>query len=378
MINQTDYQNILQFANRLIMDNLRQEGTADFIRNTLNRVSEYFGLDAVCMASLSNSGAKTVPSNFVTGQVGYAFIQKFLTIYRSSPGLLDLSSDLFWLGGRTDYKKGILYQEVLRPFGYSDMILQFIRSENSENYLSCMLYLTEKQPFKAETTELLEAIRQPLANAHLDNINTNRLLARIGRLSDTMDYFPVGILYISADHKILRTNEIARQYFADFGITDPCLYDTFFTDNIYTYYMRTVRSRNASLPLRVGNYLFSVSPITSIIDSSCPAYRIFDSELSRYEDRNLLLGSIDDAVACVYIIYSEQQQVQFSTAGLSTMGLTGREVETTEYVAKGMNNTEIAEAMNISENTVKTHLANIYKKLGINYRAELINLAHKI
>lgn len=42
-----------------------------------------------------------------------------------------------------------------------------------------------------------------------------------------------------------------------------------------------------------------------------------------------------------------------------------------------MNNTEIADKIKISENTVKTHLSNIYRKLDINYRTELINLVHK-
>lgn len=92
----------------------------------------------------------------------------------------------------------------------------------------------------------------------------------------------------------------------------------------------------------------------------------------------MLLSSIDNAVASVYIIYSEQQQVLFSENSLTSLGLTRREAETAEFIAKGYSNTEIASAMDISENTVKTHLANIYKKLGLNYRTELMSLLHKM
>lgn len=89
----------------------------------------------------------------------------------------------------------------------------------------------------------------------------------------------------------------------------------------------------------------------------------------------MLLSSIDNAVASVYIIYSEQQQVLYSE---NSLGLTRREAETAEFIAKGYSNIEIASAMDISENTVKTHLANIYKKLGLNYRTELMSLLHKM
>ena len=375
---ESSYLNLLQFTNQLITDNLKQSSNAAFIENTIERLHQFFGFDTVCMASLSNSGKKEISSNFVTSQKTYPFIQKLITAQRFNPYFLDTSSDINLLSSRPDYKKTLVYQDLLRPFGYTDMILQFIHPEGNEHYLSCILYLSDKDTFTAKTEELLQLLNQPIANAHLDNINTNRLICRINKISDTINYYPAGILYISADHKIVQTNAIARQYLADFGITDSYLYDTFFTNNIYTYYMRAIRSRTSPLPLRIGDYLFSVVTTSNIMDNSCPAYQIFDSELNHYEDDDLLLNSVDNAVASVYIIHSEQQQVLFSENSLTTLGLTRREAETAEFIAKGLSNTEIASAMDISENTVKTHLANIYKKLGLNYRTELMSLLHKM
>lgn len=375
---ESTYLNLLRFTNQLITDNLKQSSNAAFIENTIERLYQFFGFDTVCMASLSNSGKKEISSNFVTSQKTYPFIQKLITAQRFNPYFLDTSSDINRLSSRPDYKKTLVYQDLLRPFGYTDMILQFIHPEGNEHYLSCILYLSDKDTFTAKTEELLQFLNQPIANAHLDNINTNRLICRINKISDTINYYPAGILYISADHKIVQTNAIARQYLADFGITDSYLYDTFFTNNIYTYYMRAIRSRTSPLPLRIGDYLFSVVTTSNIMDNSCPAYQIFDSELNHYEDDDLLLNSVDNAVASVYIIHSEQQQVLFSENSLTTLGLTRREAETAEFIAKGLSNTEIASAMDISENTVKTHLANIYKKLGLNYRTELMSLLHKM
>lgn len=54
--------------------------------------------------------------------------------------------------------------------------------------------------------------------------------------------------------------------------------------------------------------------------------------------------------------------------------LSDREVEVTELLAKGMSNQIISENLYISINTVKTHIKNIYGKLGISNRLQLMNL----
>ncbi|MGE5493854.1 MAG: helix-turn-helix transcriptional regulator [Burkholderiales bacterium] len=54
--------------------------------------------------------------------------------------------------------------------------------------------------------------------------------------------------------------------------------------------------------------------------------------------------------------------------------LSEREIEVTELLIKGMTNKEIGESLHISINTVKTHIKNIYGKLGISNRLQLINI----
>jgi DNA-binding NarL/FixJ family response regulator len=55
--------------------------------------------------------------------------------------------------------------------------------------------------------------------------------------------------------------------------------------------------------------------------------------------------------------------------------LTSREVGVLELVAKGMSNKEIAAALFLSEDTIKTHLRHIYAKLGVGDRTEAALLA---
>jgi two-component system NarL family response regulator len=55
-----------------------------------------------------------------------------------------------------------------------------------------------------------------------------------------------------------------------------------------------------------------------------------------------------------------------------TPTLTTRELEVLKLVAKGMSNREIADALYISENTVKNHVRNILEKLHLHSRMEAV------
>jgi DNA-binding NarL/FixJ family response regulator len=52
--------------------------------------------------------------------------------------------------------------------------------------------------------------------------------------------------------------------------------------------------------------------------------------------------------------------------------LTPREIEIVRMIAQGLRNRVIAERLSISEGTVKIHLHNVYEKLGIDGRLELM------
>ena len=58
-------------------------------------------------------------------------------------------------------------------------------------------------------------------------------------------------------------------------------------------------------------------------------------------------------------------------------GLSGREIEVVHWVAQGSTNRQIAEALTLTENTVKVHLRNIFQKLELRNRHELIAYAHR-
>lgn len=59
----------------------------------------------------------------------------------------------------------------------------------------------------------------------------------------------------------------------------------------------------------------------------------------------------------------------------SEMGLTQRESEVLRTMVDGLNNRAIAEALVISEDTVKTHVRAIFRKLGVTDRARAVSVA---
>jgi len=56
------------------------------------------------------------------------------------------------------------------------------------------------------------------------------------------------------------------------------------------------------------------------------------------------------------------------------LGITPRELDILELIAKGLSNREIAEKLFVSENTVKTHSSRVLGKLGAKRRTQAVQL----
>lgn len=90
----------------------------------------------------------------------------------------------------------------------------------------------------------------------------------------------------------------------------------------------------------------------------------------------LLLKSIRAVHEGQFWVGSEQV-ASWARAGHPPVGfgLTSREIEIISAIKEGSSNREIASKLAISEETVKRHLSNIYGKLGVSSRLELVVLA---
>lgn len=57
---------------------------------------------------------------------------------------------------------------------------------------------------------------------------------------------------------------------------------------------------------------------------------------------------------------------------LRSMKLSNREIEVMEQVAKGLTNKEAAARLFVAEKTIKFHMTNIFLKLGLKHRGQVI------
>ena len=61
-----------------------------------------------------------------------------------------------------------------------------------------------------------------------------------------------------------------------------------------------------------------------------------------------------------------------------SLGITPRELEILQLIAAGLSNKEIADRVNVSENTVKTHSSRVFDKLGANRRTQAVRLGKEL
>jgi DNA-binding NarL/FixJ family response regulator len=63
---------------------------------------------------------------------------------------------------------------------------------------------------------------------------------------------------------------------------------------------------------------------------------------------------------------------------IESLGLSPREFDVLEAMAKGLSNQEIARELFLTESTIKTHSSNLYSKLGVSRRTQAILKAREL
>lgn len=115
--------------------------------------------------------------------------------------------------------------------------------------------------------------------------------------------------------------------------------------------------------------------------------RAVDSKVDGYLTKSV---DIDELLLCITKVMSGEQYIQniFDTA-LAMLeqgrnrdkalieGLTKREIEILKQIAGGRFNKEIADSLDITERTVKNHISNLFKKIGVEDRTKAAVFAIK-
>ncbi len=103
---------------------------------------------------------------------------------------------------------------------------------------------------------------------------------------------------------------------------------------------------------------------------------VFFSKESIFEVQDSVMGLIMPHIDNVLrkIQHLESLDISESTATTNHSGLSARELEVIHWIKSGKTNQEIGMILEISQNTVKSHLKRIFQKLNVTRRAQAVAL----
>ncbi len=116
-----------------------------------------------------------------------------------------------------------------------------------------------------------------------------------------------------------------------------------------------------------------------------PLLVTFPLDLIFFRDHSFKLAYLSFSVFVVYLYFFINRQyfqtievpcesLQMDEKTYLTYGISAREIQIIGLLVQGRTNREIGETLFISENTVKTHIKNIYSKLNVSNRVQLFAL----
>ena len=94
---------------------------------------------------------------------------------------------------------------------------------------------------------------------------------------------------------------------------------------------------------------------------------------------NIYIEKASDAAGLIKglrsVLKSEQDKDEPATAPEAGARLTPRQVQLVQLIAEGLGNREMAERLEISEDTVKVHMWRLYRRIGVNSRTQALHYA---
>jgi len=133
--------------------------------------------------------------------------------------------------------------------------------------------------------------------------------------------------------------------------------------------IRRIRAARSDQPVLVFTTYDTDADVVRALDAGAIGYLLKDSAPQD------IFGAIRDAVAGRSALSPPVASRVLDRMRRPDQALTAREAELLSLLAEGLTNKELGKRLFISEATVKTHLAHIYAKLGVDSRAAAVSIA---
>ncbi len=206
-------------------------------------------------------------------------------------------------------------------------------------------------PFDEHDRAILNVVRPHFAQAYQQLIDADRVRAMVDAAGTVLQLEGVWVILLDHDEPV------------DVSPGASVL--------LYRYFGRP--SASSALPARVERWLNAQRAAVSF-DSREPRLELVRPMTAERDGRQLVMrfvpGTRNESLVLV-----ESKDHDAATGGLQSLGLSEREEAVMRLVAQGLTNVKIAMKLGIAEATVKKHLENSYRKLGVGSRGEAVALA---
>ena len=249
--------------------------------------------------------------------------------------------------------RNLLRQQDLRDH----LVLPLCYEKNPLGILS--IFRGKEDPyFSREDLRMLQDAAKCISSIYyLDNRNNRKVLYYFHRFLDDMD---IGAALIDRQLIIIDSNKAFRDYF------EYVWKEGILTGKIPEYNGDEGSSISDSQKLinHFGHRII-VRPERLRCDCMLYNYRLYTKPLA-YANA---FGEIET----IYLIYVSQYKKISTNETMDLLAeLTPRETELLMLLTEGNDNTQISEKLHITTHTVKSHLQNIYRKLDVTNKTELI------
>lgn len=141
--------------------------------------------------------------------------------------------------------------------------------------------------------------------------------------------------------------------------------------------LESIRNQNLKIKVLILTVHNEIEYLLKAVDIGVDGYILKDSESAELKRAIVTVLEGESYIQSSLIPALNSRLIARDVDKEKIDSLTKRELEVLAQVANGMFNKEIANALNISERTVKNHLSNIFKKIDVSDRTQAAVFAIK-
>lgn len=365
MLSKSALRKIIEIQRGIESVNNSRENIYPFSRRFCMLLQEALGYERMLFSFLK-SGSKRVDKGTVLYGLSSDFLSAWISVYQAHEKQWEKMDAVIF--SRLEKKRwDNLQQSFLKPFKCADFMLQFVLASNSESKYISYFAIASDHVFSDEEIEIINEIKPSISACEETYVEMWELKNRVSMLMSYIDFFPLGVMLVEDVNQVTFTNDLAKQYLRDLGVERESEYSSFFTTELYHYSKYELFCNGPAYPVRIKNYLFNIVPITN------PAKNIAKLQETLYNAQKTSGSLRSEMTICIFIINDDLYHTKFSVASLTKIGLTKRECDIVELLSSGMTDSQIAAELSISAHTVRIHISNIFKKMGVKNRVQLLD-----